>query len=229
MVATLPALPGTEAGRGDESIVVDRLGLLDRLPDSLDPRTPVGEFSGAGVPSAELWSTEDPAALEERLRDAGVEPVGVELRSLVRTQPQLLAAGWAVDYLAPWGLACVLLVLGLTVLLCRRALDRDAVSDVMLRRAGWSAGARTLARAREVAGVLAVATVGGAVGVALLLVSPTVLETVPDVLPVARPRLDGVGVLVWGLVVLGALATAVVTLAVGQDRRPPQEVLRDHR
>lgn len=229
VVAVVEAFPGSESEDGTVTVVAPTRPLVRALPRPFRPSTPFDQTLGAGVFSAAVWSSASPAAVQQRLTDAGLESQEVALLAEERARPELLSADWAVGYLLPLGLAALSLVLGTGLVLARRLLDRDRVSDVLLRHMGWTWRALTASRAIELVATLVLAAVAAAVATTALLAGPTVVETSAQLPPLARPVLTGDG-LGWWLASWGSVAIGgAVALALGGSRRRAAEVLRDQR
>ena len=229
VVAAVEAFPGSESESGVVTVVAPTGPLVAALPRPFRPSTPYDETVGAGVFSAGIWSSGSAADVRQRLDEAGLEAQEVALLDRTRARPELLAADWAVGYLVPLGLAAVCLVVGTGLLLARRLLERDRVSDVLLRHMGWTWRALSASRMWELVATLALAGLAAVVATLALSLGPTVVETSAALPPVARPVLTGAGVAWWlAAWVLVALA-AGAALVLGGGRRRAGEVLRDQR
>lgn len=229
VVAAVEAFPGSESEDGVFTVVAPTGPLVAALPRPFRPSTPYAENLGSGVFSAGIWSSGSAAEVQQRLDEAGLEAQEVALLEQTRARPELLAADWAVGYLLPLGLAAVCLVVGTGLLLARRLLERDRVSDVLLRHMGWSWGALSASRMCELVATLALAGLASVLATLALALGPTVVETSAALPPVARPELTGAGVAwwlaSWALVALAAAAA----LGLGGSQRRAGEVLRDQR
>jgi hypothetical protein len=120
----------------------------------------------------------------------------------------------------------MLLVAAAALVLAVRLADRDAVSDVLLRRMAY--GTRELAAARtwEVAAAVVAALVAAAASIAAMVLGPSLIEPAGRVLPLTRP-LSGASdalLLVVAAVVLVVAASAVARRRAGT--RTAAEVLR---
>ena len=106
----------------------------------------------------------------------------------------------------------MLLVGAAALLLAVRLADRDRVSDVLLRRMGFSARDLAAARTWEVAGVVGSSLLAAVAGVAALALAPSMIEPDVSLPPVTRPLpgLADVGLLllVGAAMVLGGAAVA---------------------
>lgn len=229
VVASVEAFPGSESEDGTVTVLAPTGPLVAALPRPFRPSTPYDETLGAGVFSAGIWSSGSAADVQQRLDDAGLEAQEVALLEQTRARPELLAADWAVGYLLPLGLAAVCLVVGTGLLLARRLLERDRVSDVLMRHMGWTWGALSTSRMWELVATLALAGLAAVVATLALALGPTVVETSAALPPVARPEVTGAGVAWWlASWVLVALAAGTV-LVLGGGRGRAGEVLRDQR
>lgn len=229
VVAAVEAFPGSESENGDVTVVAPTGPLLAALPRSFRPSTPYEETVGSGVFSAAIWSSVPAPVVRQRLEDAGLEVQEVASLAQTRARPALLAADWAVGYLLPLGMAAVSLVVGTGLLLARRLLERDRVSDVLLRHMGWSWRALTASRLCELVATLALAALASVVATLALVLGPTVVETSADLPPIARPELYAGGVAWWLASWLVVVLAAAIALALGGSRRRTGEVLRDQR
>jgi hypothetical protein len=227
----LPAFPGAAATSGI-TVVTSRDGLRPFLNRQTDPEVPEPEGLGS-LPmspfSASIWSTQGPGEVRRALAAADVPPQQVATMQQVRATPPLLASAWAVGYLGPLQVGAVLLMLGAGALLARRLLDRDLVTDLMLRHMGWSTRELLASRTREVVAVFVVAGLAGALAVALMVVAPTSLESVPEIPPEAEPRATWGAGAWWATALASALLAAYAVLVGGARGRAPEEVLRDTR
>ena len=73
------------------------------------------------------------------------------LRSDAAADTDLVAAGWTTGYVVALGGFALLIVAAATLVLAVRLADRDAVSDVLLRRMSYRARDLAAARTWEVA------------------------------------------------------------------------------
>jgi len=227
VIAVVDAFPGASALRSDVTMIVPRAGFLPWLSPLVSPRT---DPSRVRAPfRAAVWSSADRATTLRAVGSAGLDAGQVTVVAQARSQPRLLAADWAVGYLGPLQLGSVLLVIGAVLLLGRRLLDRDAVTDVVLARMGWTSRELLASRSREVLGVASLSLGAAALTTALLFLAPTTLESVPELPPLATPSLAWTDVAWWLGCALVALALGTAFLAWGARRRVPQEVLRDIR
>lgn len=229
VVAAVEAFPGSESADGVVTVVAPTRPLLAALPRSFWPSTPYDQTVGSGVFSAAIWSSGSVAEVQRRLDEAGMEAQGVTLLAQTRARPELLAADWAVGYLLPLGLAAVFLVVGTGLLLARRLLERDRVSDVLLRHMGWSWRSLSVSRMWELLATLTLAALASVVATFALVLGPTVVETSAALPPVARPELSGAGIAWWLASWVLVVLAAAVALALGGSRRRAGEVLRDQR
>jgi hypothetical protein len=228
VVGAVPAFPGSEAQPGDIAVVVDAKRMFAAVP-GFDPtvlRHPTGLDAGAFT--AEVWSSKGSqavrAGLENRRRPITVD--GALRQEEAQTRSRLLAARWSSGYVVALGACAVLLVGAVALLLAVRLADRDRVSDVLLRRMGFTAQDLALARTWEVAGVVGSALVAALVAVAALTLVPTMVEPDVTLAPVTRP-LPGLPDL--GLLLLVAAAMVAGGAAVARrraGRTDAAEVLR---
>jgi hypothetical protein len=227
VVAVVDAFPGTAGLSPDVTVVTSRKGLFRLLSTGVDPRTPPEKTFG-GEFTAVVWSTRSAREVRATLEGAGLVGDHVQRLADARSRPELLASAWAVGYLRPLELGAGLLVAAAVVLLVRRLLERDAVTDLVLRRMGWSRRELLSSRAREVLSVLAVSGAAAAASIALLLLAPTTIESVPRLPPVTAPHLTVGDLAWWAGACVSLLLLAAAVLAVGH-RRPAAEVLRGNR
>ena len=227
VVGVVDAFPGSEAESGDVTIVAAADALLRFVPPQLDPRLiPPPTVPDAGRLSTWVWSLRSPDHVAQALDRVDIVPQSSLLRSTAATQPELRAAGWSSGYVVALGAAALLLVGAATLVLAVRLADRDAVTDVLLRRMGFSPGDLAGARTWEVAAVVAGSLVAAAASVLVLVLAPTTVEPAADVLPLTRPApalLDAL-VLVAGCLVLTGAAAVVGRRRAGT--RDAAEVLR---
>lgn len=229
VVAAVAAFPGSESEDGVVTVLAPTRQLVRALPRAFAPGTPFDETIGAGVFSASIWSSGSSTAVQQRLRDVGLESQEVTLLAASRARPELLAASWAVGYLVPLGLAAACLVAATGLLLARRLLERDRVPDVLLRHMGWSWRSLTLSRTGELVATIALAVLAAGLATTVLVLGPTVVETSAQLPPLARPTVSAGGLAWWVASWLLVLLAAVLALASGGGRRRAGEVLRDQR
>ncbi|MEV7429227.1 hypothetical protein AB0N29_06360 [Nocardioides sp. NPDC092400] len=226
VAGVLPAFPGSEAGTGDAAVVVSARQVFPLLPPPLDPRDPLSARSAAGAFGAEVWSRADADRLDAQLEAVGLSPVAVSTTRAAEVGEGLLAASWAARYVVVLGLVVLLLALATVLALGLRLADRDAVADVLLAQMGYRPRELAAARTWEVARAVLTAAVATVVSTAALVLGPSLVDQVPQVLPTSRPRLGATEV---GAVVGLALAMVAAASAVGlarARRRSGPEVLR---
>ena len=227
VVGVLDAFPGSEAEGGDVTIVAAADALLRFVPSQLDPRLiPPPTVPDAGRLSTWVWSLRSPAEVAQALGRVDIAPESSLLRATAANQPELKAAGWSSGYVVALGAAALLLVGAATLVLAVRLADRDAVTDVLLRRMGFRAADLAGARTWEVGTVVAGSLVAAAVSVLVLTVAPTTVEPAADVAPLTRPAPALLDALV---LVAGCLALIGAAAVVGRRRaatRDAAEVLR---
>lgn len=225
VTATVEAFPGVEG----VALVADAGALFDRVSGA-DPTVvpsdgiPLSEDGGF---QSEVWSAQDPLALEEMLGSAGVEATGLRTLASVEQTPGVRGSRWPLGYLLALG-GCAGLLSGAVLLLYAvRVADRDRVGELMLTRMGVTARELTWARARELALLLLRAGVAAAVAVVgLVELGPALVDPVPQLAPMIGPVMDWTdgALLVGGSLVVGAVGTVLArrrTSAV-----PVGEVLR---
>jgi len=227
VVGVLPAFPGSETDPGDVAVIVEARRLWHFMPPPLDPRLiPKADIQQAGRFSTWLWSPRSAAAVSADLSRAGITPKHSLLRSSAATDSQLLAAGWSSGYVVALGGCALLLVAAAALVLAARLADRDAVSDVLLRRMSYDAGDLAAARTWEVALAVAAALVAAVVSLAAMVLAPSTIEPAVHILPLTRPLTgwsDAV-VLIVACLVLVAAAGAIARRRAGD--RVAAEVLR---
>lgn len=205
-VARVPVFPGV-TGR---AVVVDARSLLSILPPSSHPSVRRIQPSPPHLLETELWSSRPVGEVEAFLaaREAAA-PVSAA-RALAEQTPGLRGASWPLDYLVALGACAGLLGVVAMVLHAVRAADRDRLGELMLRRMGLPASRLLEARAREAAGVLALAGLAAVltvVGIGLL--GPPLVDPAPRLAPLVRPAVTAVDLVV--LVVALAATTVLVT------------------
>jgi hypothetical protein len=227
VVGVVDAFPGSETESADVTVVAAADALLRFVPSQLDPRLiPPPTVPDAGRLSTWVWSHRSPAGVALSLDRAGIVPQASLLRSTAASRPELRAASWSSGYVVALGAAALLLVGAATLVLAARLADRDAVTDVLLRRMGFRVADLAGARTWEVATVVAGSVVAAAVSVLVLAVAPTTVEPAADVLPLTRPAPALVDALV---LVAGCLTLTAAAAVVGRRRaatRDAAEVLR---
>jgi hypothetical protein len=215
VVRVVTAFPGSESEVGDVAVVVDAKRLISMIP-GFDPTLLQGAASsGSGVFSAEVWSQRSSASVSAAIDRAGLIVQHSRLREQARTDSDLLAAGWSSGYVVALGAGAVLLVGAAVLLLAVRLADRDRVSDVLLRRMGYSPRDLALARTWEVAGVVGSALLAAAAAVGVLALAPSMVEPDVNVLPLVRPT---PGLPDFALLVLVGLAMVLAAAAVAWRR-----------
>ncbi len=177
--------------------------------------------------TSSVWSAASSGDLRSALRGAHVAADGdLTTSDGQRVTHGLVASTWAAAYVAALGGVVLVLGFAAALVLALRLADRDAVSDVLLRRVGFSTGELARSRAWEVGRAVVVALVAAGLSVAVLVAVPTMIDATTTIAPLARPRPD-----VRDAVVLGAVLLAIVVIAwlVGARRaarRRTAEVLR---
>ncbi|MDN4174667.1 hypothetical protein QWY28_17025 [Nocardioides sp. SOB77] len=225
VVAVLPAFPGSEAGTGDAAVVASSRRVFPLLPPNLDPRDPLSVDS-AGPFTAEVWSAAPPGDLRAQLRSVDLPPAEVVTTAGAAVGQGLVATAWAAQYVVVLGLVVLLLALAVVLALGLRLADRDAVADVLLARMGWRPRQLAAARTWEVVRAVLTAAAATVVSTAALLLAPSLVDQVSEVLPVSRPRLGTPELAaVVGLAAASVGAAALVGL-VRARRRTSAEVLR---
>ncbi|MEZ5092607.1 hypothetical protein [Nocardioides sp.] len=227
VVAVLDTFPGTTAASPDVTVVAARSGLFARRLTGIDPRIK-SESTLAGEFSAQVWSGRSTHDLRAALEGEGLVGEHEQTIQQVGSRPELLASGWAVGYLGPLEVGAALLVVAAVVLLARRLVERDVVTDLLLQRMGWTRRELAASRARELVAALVVAWLAAALTIWLLVRAPTTIETVPQLPPLTRPHLDTRELVTWLGGVVGVLVAGLLVLARG-SRTPPEEVLRGNR
>ena len=231
VVGVVDAFPGSWSTTGNIAILADAALLFSMVP-AFDPTVSRGppdlrtDGIYAGAFSAEIWSSEESAAVASSLERQKLTAGEVRRREEAATSSFLLAARWSSGYVLALGAAAVLLVTGTALLLGIRFADRDRVSDVLLRRAGFSPRELTTARMWEVAGVIGSALVAASAAVLVLTAAPTMIDPDVSMPPLAHP-VPGVS----DFTVLAAISAAMLLAATLVARRRsatarPAEVLR---
>jgi hypothetical protein len=229
VVAVVPAFPGSEAtsGSGEVTVVAEAQRLLRYMPRPLDPRlrSPRGPDVAGGF-STWVWSTRAPHRVAAELDAAHITAREAHLRSDAAADTDLVAAGWTTGYVVALGGFALLIVAAATLVLAVRLADRDAVSDVLLRRMSYRARDLAAARTWEVAFAVGSSLVAAAVAIIVLAQGPSMIEPAARVAPLTRP-LPGwgdAGLLVAACAVLVAVAGLIARRRAGA--RVPAEVLR---
>lgn len=227
VVAVVSAFPGSETEAGDVTVVASARRLFRLVFPTIDPRRKRAESGDPGAFTSTVWSADSGAGLRRSLQGAGVTSEG-ELATATdaRISAGLVAATWAAGYVLALGVVILVLAVAGALVLALRLADRDAVSDVLLGRMGWSSRELARTRAWEVGYAVATAVLAAALAGAVLVLSPTIIDATANVPPLAVPR-PGAGDLVALLAVL--VATVLLAWVVGAwraRRRRPAEVLR---
>ena len=119
-------------------MVAEAKRLLPYMPRPLDPRlrSPRGADVAGGF-STWVWSAKAPHRVAAELDAARITPRVAVLRSAAAADTDLVAAGWTTGYVVALGGFALLIVAAATLVLAARLADRDAVSDVLLRRMSY--------------------------------------------------------------------------------------------
>ena len=227
VVAVVEAFPGSESEPNDVTVYAGARQLFDEIP-GLEPMVlqdppsngPGGEFS------AEIWSSRDSTNVAGFLAARGLEARDTRLREQAQASSTLVAAGWSAGYVVALGTGAMLLVGAAALLLAVRLADRDRVSDILLRRMGYSPRDLTAARTWEVAAVVASSLLAAVVAVGALTVAPSMIEPDVSLLPRISPL---PGLLDLGVLLLVTAAMVLAAAAVARrrvSRAVPAEVLR---
>jgi hypothetical protein len=118
---------------------------------------------------------------------ARITPRKRVLRSDAAADTDLVAAGWTTGYVVALGGFALLIVAAATLVLAVRLADRDAVSDVLLRRMSYRARDLAAARTWEVAFAVGSSLVAAAVAIIVLAQGPSMIEPAARVAPLTRP------------------------------------------
>ncbi|MCR6030955.1 hypothetical protein GGQ22_05815 [Nocardioides sp. zg-579] len=225
VVGVLPAFPGSEAGTGEAAVIAASSRVFPLLPPTLDPRDPLA-VADVGAFSAEVWSGAAPTDLREALRSAGLPPTTVATAAGAAVGEGLLATSWAAQYVVVLGLVVLLLALAVVLALGLRLADRDAVADVLLTRMGWRPRQLEAARTWEVVRAVLTAAAATALSTTALLLGPSLIDQVGQVLPISRPRLGVEEVAAVSVLAAVMVAAAALVGLVRARRRTSAEVLR---
>ena len=228
VVGVVPAFPGSEAQPGDVTLVVDARRMFKEIPFANPTVFRRPEDPGAGAFNAEIWSAQSSRAVRAGLenRRKPIEAGATLRREEAAARSRLLAAHWSSGYVVALGAGAMLLVGAAALLLAVRLADRDRVSDVLLRRMGFSARDLALSRTWEVAWVVGSAVVAAVIAVIALTLVPTMVEPDVSLLPETRP-IPGVPDLALLLLVAAAMIAAGAAVARRRaGRTDAAEVLR---
>ena len=230
VVAVVPAFPGSEAigGSGEVTVVAEAQRLLRYMPRPLDPRlrSPRGADVAGGF-STWVWSTKAPRPGGRGAGRGAHHAAGT--RCCAATPPPTPI--WSPPagppgYVVALGGFALLIVAAATLVLAVRLADRDAVSDVLLRRMSYRARDLAAARTWEVAFAVGSSLVAAAVAIVVLARGPSMIEPAARVPPLTRP-LPGwtdAGLLLAACAVLVVVAGLIARRRAGA--RVPAEVLR---
>lgn len=228
VVGVVSAFPGSETEPGTVSVVVDSRRVFKLVPPGVDPRKKVPDTVGpGGEPTSVVWSPHSVKVLRDQLDAEHIAIDGlVETATEARVENGLVASTWAAGYVLALGGVVLALALAAGLVLALRLSDRDAVSDVLLRRMGYRPADLARARAWEVGYAVATAVVAAVIAAGALVLGPTIIDAAAGIPPISEPRPEWSD-LVWLLGVLAALvllAWAAGTLLT--RRRSAAEVLR---
>jgi hypothetical protein len=229
VVGVVGAFPGTAIdGAGGISVVASARKLFRLVPRVIDPRRRDSTSADLGAFTSWLWSEDTVGGLRSELRAADVAADG-DLRTAERQRVAsgLIASTWAAAYVVALGVVVLALALGAAVVLALRLADRDAVSDVLLARMGWSPGDLARTRGWEVAAAVVTATAAAVLATGVLVIAPTTIDAVSLVPPLSRPRLAPADVVLVIALVVVMVTVAWLLGAWRARRRVPEEVLRD--
>ncbi|CAI9409235.1 hypothetical protein [Nocardioides sp. T2.26MG-1] len=227
VVGVVDAFPGSESQPNDYTVVISSRRIFPLVPQTIDPRRKGATSGEAGAFTSWVWSDGSSAELRDTLRAAHVAGDGELVTADGRRVANgLVASTWAAAYVAALGGVVLVLGFAAALVLALRLADRDAVSDVLLRRVGFSNGELARSRAWEIGRAVGVALVAAGLSVAVLVAAPTMIDATTSIAPLARPRPG-----VRDAVTLAAVLVAIVLVAwlVGARRaarRRTAEVLR---
>ncbi len=229
VLGVVAAFPGSETEPGSVTVVIDSRRLFKLVPPPVDPRKKVDPASvgPGGQLTSVVWSQDSAKVLRDQLDAEGIATNGVvETAAEARVENGLVASTWAAGYVLALGGVVLALALAAGLVLALRLSDRDAVSDVLLRRMGYRPADLARARAWEVGYAVATAVVAALLAAAVLVFGPTIIDAAAGIPPLSHPRPE-VSDLLWLLGVLVALVLlAWVAGTVLTRRRSAAEVLR---
>lgn len=227
VVGVVSAFPGSESDTGRTSVIVSARRLLRLLPPTVNPMRPGASAGDAGAFTSWVWSSRTPGDLVAALDEAGVEVDG----ELVSTDNErvgngLIASIWAAAYVLALGCVALVLAVAAALVLALRLADRDAVSDVLLRRMGFNSGELARSRTWEVGYAVTTAVVAAALATAVLVLAPTTIDGLATIPPLTRPRPDVADLVTMAGVLVGIVLVAWLIGAQRARHRHPAEVLR---
>ncbi|MEP9363984.1 hypothetical protein ABLE68_13530 [Nocardioides sp. CN2-186] len=229
VLGVVDAFPGSETEPGSVTVVIDSRRLFKLVPPPVDPRKKVdpGSIGPGGQLTSVVWSQASGHALRSQLGAADITTDGtLETATEARVENGLVASTWAAGYVLALGGVVLALALAAGLVLALRLSDRDAVSDVLLRRMGYRPADLARARAWEVGYAVATAVVAALIAAAVLVLGPVIIDAAARIPPLSQPRPQWSD-LVWLLGVLVALVLlAWVAGTVLTRRRSAAEVLR---
>jgi hypothetical protein len=227
VVGRAEAFPGSAADSAELTVVVSSRRLLRLLQPPINPRRKGATSHDVGAFTSSVWYDGPPGALRSVLTKAHVAHDGaVATTDQARIGAGLVAAEWAGAYALALGVVVLILAIAATLVLALRLSDRDRVSDVLLRRMGYSAQELARSRVWEAGyAVVSAVVVASAGGVALFL-APSMIDAVASVPPLTRPQLGTAEVVVGAVVVAALIVLVWLTSAWRATRGNPAEVLR---
>ncbi|WP_296602100.1 hypothetical protein [Nocardioides sp.] len=227
VVGVVDAFPGSESQPNDYTVVISSRRIFPLVPKTIDPRRKGASRGDAGAFSSWVWSPGSTTELRDTLRGARVAVDGdVVTADGLRVENGLVASTWAAAYVAALGGVVLVLGFAAALVLALRLADRDAVSDVLLRRVGFSTGELARSRAWEVARAVMVALVAAGLSVGVLVVAPTMIDATTAIAPLARPRPGWPDALTLAAVLVAIVLVSWLVGARRAARRRTAEVLR---
>jgi hypothetical protein len=220
VTARLRAFPGMSASR--PLVVVNQERLITAVEEAGTSSADEGLFF-----QGTQWVRGRPGEIVTALEGLGVPEESITTVTALRSRPDLLAQSWALGYLQAVGIVAGLLAfIGTLLYLSARQASRE-VAYVLARRMGLSASSHRASVAVELAGMLVIATITGAllaIAAARLLLAQ--LNPLPDLAPAPTLALP--------IPLLGAMTVAILLACVvgafvvqrSADRARVSEVLR---
>lgn len=227
VVGVVSAFPGSESEAGKTTVIMSARRLIKLLPRTVNPIRKGAQSTAAGAFKSQVWSSRAPGDLRAALNAVKVATDGTLVSAdRERVGNGLIASSWAAAYVLALGGVALALAVAAALVLALRLADRDAVSDVLLRRMGFHSGELARSRTWEVAYAALTAVLAAALATAVLVLAPTAIDATATIPPLTRPRPDLDDVLTMAGVLVGIVLLAWLIGAQRARRRNPAEVLR---
>jgi putative ABC transport system permease protein len=223
VVAHLPAFPGL----GDRPLfVVPDAAVFSHL-GRFDPRLrSSGDAVGGMLVRTYLWSSAGAAGIGEVLSGPGVQPERLTTAAQARQRPSIIAADRTRGYQVAVAVYLALLAVVALCVFSERTASAGRAADLMLARVGVGRRRVVLARAVELAVLVAAALAGAAAGLAVLApLAARLLDEDPTMVPALRFTVPPSAVLA-PLAVAVAATGAATALALLRARTREEEAYR---